>query len=115
LGEASSCLFALFLERSRDQWRFSSAAQSGLDGSVYRPIKPAAFDDPNLFYELEPVCASQSPQANDEASFGETVALQSPAHSSVSDNILDDILTSSSENELFGEPQFDFDSLFSLA
>jgi len=96
-----------------DQWRFSSAVQSGHDESVYRPIKPAAFDDPNIFYELEPVCPSQSPQANDEASFGDAVA--SPARSSVSDNILDDILTSSSENELFGEPQFDFDSLFNCS
>lgn len=100
---------ALILERWLDQWRFSSAAKAGLD-KVGNPIKPAAFDDPNLFYELELVSASQSPQANDEASLSDAAA--SPSRSSVSDNILDDILTCGSENELFGGPQFDFDSLF---
>ena len=98
---------ALSLKRWLDQWRFSSAAKVGLD-KVCNPIKPAAFDDPNLFYELEPVSASQSPQANDEASLGDPAA--SPSRSSVSDNILDEILTS--ENEFFGDSQFDFDSLF---
>lgn len=100
---------ALSLERWLDQWRFSSAAKAGLD-KVCNPIKPAAFDDPNLFYELEPVSASQSPQANDEASLSDAGA--SPSRSSVSDNILDEILTCGSETELFGDSQFDFESLF---
>jgi len=99
---------ALSLERWLDQWRFSSAAKVGLD-EVCNPIKPAAFDDPNLFYELEPVSASQSPQANDDASLSDPAA--SPSRSSVSDNILDEILSCGS-NELFGDSQFDFDSLF---
>lgn len=98
----------LSLERLLDQWRFSSAAKVGL-GEVCNPIKPAAFDDPNLFYELEPVSASQSPQANDDASLSDPAA--SPSRSSVSDNILDEILSCGS-NELFGDSQFDFDSLF---
>lgn len=99
---------ALSLERWLDQWRFSSAAKVGLD-EVCNSIKPAAFDDPNLFYELEPVSASQSPQANDDASLSDPAA--SPSRSSVSDNILDEILSCGS-NELFGDSQFDFDSLF---